>query len=261
MMVTNTNSLSWGSKIALFLFYILVVSCNGENAPDCWQTSGKIISEEVSLPAFEKITVFENVELILSQGANQRVIVETGENLRPDITLEVVDNTLELRDANFCNLFRPYGQTKIHVTAPNISEIRSSTGFPVRSNGVLNYESLTLYSESFLNPETETTDGSFLLELDSRAVNIVVNGIAYFKLNGAAESLDIRIAAGDSRVEASGLITENVVINHRGTNDIQVFPVSSLEGVIRGTGDVESFNRPPMVMVETLYKGRLIFVD
>jgi len=118
-----------------------------------------------------------------------------------------------------------------------------------------------LLAESFGNPEAETTDGSFDLTLDVEQISVVVNGIAFFQLDGAAENLNITIAAGDSRIEAENLIAQNVDFNHRGSNDIFVNPQQRISGVVRGTGDVISVNQPPIVEVEELFNGRLIFKD
>jgi hypothetical protein len=237
---------------------ILCIACNGEQAPDCIQTAGAIIRETVTVPAFSKITVLENTRLVLKQGPAQIVEVETGANLRPEVKVEVQDGTLLVSDTNDCNFFRHYGLTTVYVTSPEISEVRSSSGYPITSSGVLHYQDLTLYSESFLNPATETTDGSFDLQLASEQVTVVVNGIAYFKLKGTTDKLDITIAAGDSRVEADELIADEVSLNHRGSNDILIYPLQSLDGIIRGTGDVISFHRPPVIDVEIVYKGKLI---
>jgi hypothetical protein len=240
---------------------VMLWSCNGNGVPDCVQNAGEIVWEEVELPSFQKITVFEGVELILSGGTQQQVIIETGEYLRNEVSAEVDGNRLVLRNENNCNLFRPYGITRVFVTSPNIDEVRSSTGWPVRSEGVLSYSSLALISESFNNPETETTDGSFDLNVDVQDIQLIANGIAYFRLRGIAQRFNATIAAGDSRVEAENLIAGEVVVNHRGSNDILVNPQQSLAGVIRGTGNVLSYNRPDTVSVEELYRGKLIFID
>ena len=237
----------------------IMISCNGENASDCFQNTGDTVKEEVTVSDFTKITVYENVTMILKQGDVQKVEIETGSVLRNEVTAEVVDGRLLLRDTNDCNYFRDYGVTKIYVTAPNISEIRSSTGWPISSDGVLAYPRLILLSESFADPEAETTDGEFDLEVDTQTLVAVVNGIAYFKLKGATENLSITIAAGDSRIEAENLIAQNVSLNHRGSNDIFINPQQSVKGVIRGVGNVFSSNQPTVIDVEELYKGRLIF--
>lgn len=258
----ETNSMSKLVYIPFVVFFVLLtLGCNGENAPDCFQNAGDLVREEVSLPTFEKITVFENIELILHEGAVQEVVIETGEFLRSEVTAEVEGDRLVVRNTNNCNLFREYGITKIFVTSPNINEIRSSTGWPIRSEGTLTFPKLSLISESFSNPEAQTTDGSFNLVLDTQELSLVTNGIAFFYLRGSTQSFSAFIAAGDSRIEAEELIAQEVVINHRGSNDILVNPQQILRGVIRGTGDVLSFNRPDSVSVEELYRGRLIFKE
>ncbi|WP_157486594.1 head GIN domain-containing protein [Maribacter forsetii] len=264
-MINNSLScLIERSRDLIVLMVILVslfVSCDSENASDCFQSTGEITRQEVSVAEFSSITVFENVTLIIKQGDTQKVEIETGENLRNEVAAVVDDEQLLLTDTNDCNYVRDYGTTVVYVTTPNLTSIRSSTGFPVQSDGVLAFESLSLLSESFTDPEAETTDGEFNLELDVSSLSITSNGISYFKLKGSADSFNISIAAGDSRVEAEELITQRVNFNHRGSNDILVNPQESLTGVLRGTGDLQSFNRPATVDVEELYNGRLIFVE
>lgn len=242
------------------MFLILLnVACNSESAPDCLQDSGDVLITEVSLSEFDKITVFENVTLILKQGDTQKVEIETGENMLEEVSATVEEGRLLLRDTNDCNYFRDYGLTKIYVTSPNITEIRSSTGWPILSDGVLGYPSLSLISESFINPESETTDGEFDLEVVSNNLSVVVNGIAYFKLSGTVENLSLNIAAGDSRIEAENLVAANINLNHRGSNDMLVNPQESIQGTIRSVGNVISFNRPSEIDVQEEYKGELIF--
>jgi len=246
-------------KVVSIICFMMLFSCNNENAPDCFQDAGEILRTEVDLDDFSKITVFEKVELILKQGDVQKVEIETGEFLKKEVTARVEGDRLILRNGNGCNFLREYGLTRVYITSPNITEIRSSTGLPIKSDGILGYPSLQLFSESFVDPEAETTDGEFDLELDTENVVVVVNGIAYFKLKGNAGNLSITVAAGDSRIEAENLVANNVSFNHRGTNDVQINPQQSISGVIRGTGDVISFNQPATVDVEELYTGRLIF--
>ena len=246
-------------KVVGIILIIILFSCNNENAPDCFQDAGGILRVEVEMDNFSKITVFEKVELIIKQGSVQKVEIETGEFLQNEVTANVEGDRLILRNGNGCNFLRDYGLTRVYITSPNITEIRSSTGLPIKSDGILGYPSLRLYSESFSDPEAETTNGEFDLELDSENVVLVVNGIAYFKLKGNTGNLSITVAAGDSRIDAETLVANNVSLNHRGTNDVQINPQQSISGVIRGTGDVISFNRPTSVDVEELYTGRLIF--
>jgi len=248
-------------KLLTISLFLMLLSCNSENAPDCFQNAGKMVREEVEVADFSKITVFEKVVLVIKQGDEQKVEIETGEYLFEGVSAVVEEGRLLLHNENGCNFSRDYDLTTVYITSPNITEIRSSTGFAIKSDGVLQYSSLQLLSESFTVPEAETTDGEFDLELDAQNIGITSNGIAYFKLRGNTENFNINIAAGDSRIEAESLIANKVFINHRGTNDVHVNPQESISGVIRGTGDVLSFNRPTEIEVEELYTGKLIFKD
>ncbi|MBR9855565.1 MAG: DUF2807 domain-containing protein [Algicola sp.] len=249
------------SRACFMLFTFLLISCNGENVPDCFQNAGDLVRKTVDVSEFNTLTVFENLNVVLKQGDEQLVEVETGEYLLNDVSATVEDNRLVLRNENSCNYVRDYGLTTIYITSPNISEIRSSTGLLISSDGVLDYPNMVLLAESFNDPETKTTDGSFDLNLNSTNVRVVVNGIAYFKLQGNTENFNITVAAGDSRIEAQNLASTHVTVNHRGSNDVFVNPQQSLSGVISGTGNVISVNTPLEVDVEELFNGRLIFQD
>lgn len=256
------NAAPSGAMGVLFAFVLpIALSCNGEDVPDCFQNSGDLVRVQVDVPQFSQITVFENLNLVLKQGNGQKVEIESGEFLINEIFARVEGDRLLLRNENGCNLFRDHGLSTIYVTSPNIVEIRSSTGLSVSSDGALDYPNLSLVSESFNNPETQTTDGSFDLEVGSETLRIVANGIAFFQLRGATNNFAVDIAAGDSHVEAEALLAENVILDHRGSNDVFVNPRQRISGVIRGTGDVISLNRPLQVEVEELFNGRLIFRD
>ncbi|MEH6535365.1 MAG: head GIN domain-containing protein [Psychroserpens sp.] len=241
------------------LFTVLLLSCNGENVPDCFQNAGDIIEKEFDVEAFTKITAFQRVELIITDAPTQSVTVQTGEYLMDDIEVRVIDGRLELYNNNSCNLTRNYGVTKVFVNVPNLTEIRNASGLPVRSEGVLNYDTLQLYSEDFTNEDAFNVDGEFHLELQCNILKIEVNGLSSMFLNGETENLNIRFVAGDARFEGRNLIAQNVNIFQRSSNDMIINAQQSLTGEIRSTGDVIVVNTPPIVDVEQFYTGQLIF--
>ncbi|NNC34260.1 MAG: DUF2807 domain-containing protein [Croceitalea sp.] len=256
------NSIKRQSRCILAISIIIVMcACNGDNVPDCFQNAGDLVRQSYQTADFNTITVFENLNLVIKQGSEFKVEVETGEFLVDEISAVVEGDRLVLRNENACNFVRPYGLTTFFVTAPNIEQIRSSTGLLISSDGVLNYPNLSLISESFIEPDAATTDGSFNLNVASQSLSIVVNGIAYFQVQGTTEDFNVTIAAGDSRIEAVQLISQNVNLNHRGSNDVIINPQQSITGIIRGTGNVISIKRPPIVEVEEQFNGRLIYLD
>ena len=129
----------------LYIFY----SCNSEDANNCFQTAGTTIQQEFDVSSFNKIIVNERIELIVKDGVEQEVIVETGENLLNDVKAIVENNTLILTNNNKCNFVRDYGNTKITVTTPNLIELRNSSELPIRSEGVLTYSNLRIIADDF----------------------------------------------------------------------------------------------------------------
>lgn len=237
---------------------IILFSCNSETANDCFQTAGAIIQQEVVVSNFNVILVNRDVELIVTDGVEQKVTIETGKNLINDVNATVIDGKLILTDNNSCNYVRNYGITKIYVTAPNITEIRSSTQYDIRSNGVLTYPSLTILSEDFNAPNTFTS-GNFNLQIDNTNFNVVFNNLSNAVVSGKTEHLDVSFASGTTRFEGANLIAQHVVFWNRSSNDMIVNPQQSLKGKISGTGDVRAVTQPPVVEVLQPYKGRLIF--
>ncbi|WP_185956430.1 head GIN domain-containing protein [Changchengzhania lutea] len=245
-------------KIIYILSFFLILACDSENAGDCFQKSGSIIQKEVVLEGFDKILVNRDVELIIKEGAVQKVVIETGSNLLNDVKAEVVGGRLILTDDNACNYVRKYGITKVFVTAPKISEIRSSTQYDISSDGVLTYPNLTVLSEDFGAPDTFTV-GNFNLQIDNDTFRLVFNNLSNCFISGKTENLNITFAAGTSRFEGRNLIAQNVTIWNRSSNDMTVNPQQQITGKISGTGDVICVTRPPVIDVEQQYKGELIF--
>ena len=241
------------------LFLIILLSCNGENVPDCFQNSGSIVQQEFEVETFDKITVFERIELIVKDEPTQKVVVETGEYLLSDIEVNIENGTLILTNNNACNLTRDYGITKIYVNSSNLTQIRNSSGLPVSSEGVLNYNNLTLISEDFNSLGVTHTDGDFNLQVNSDRINITFNNLSNIFISGHVNNLIIGFYSGDSRFEGANLIAENITFFQRSSNDMIINPQQSLKGEIRGTGDVISLNRPTIVEVEQFYTGKLIF--
>ena len=177
-----------------------------------------------------------------------------------DIDVRVVDNQLQLTDKNTCNYVRDYGITKIYVTAPNVVEIRSSTQYEIGSIGTLNFNSLSLISEDFNEPDTFTV-GDFRLDVNANTIRITTNNISSQYISGYTENLNIGYYSGAGRFEGSNLIAEHINVFHRGSNDMIVNPQQSLTGELRGSGDLISVNTPINVDIEQFYSGKLIYQD
>jgi len=247
-------------KIVLLIILSFVFSCNSEDVNDCFQNAGTIIQIEYMLNDFDKITVFERSQLIISEGPYS-VMLETGENLVNDIDVKVIDGRLIIENGNSCNITRDYGITKVFVSAPNLIEIRNSSGLSVVGRNTLSFPNLTLLSEDLEEEDAFHIDGDFELNLDVENLSITQNGLSNFFLTGNVTNLDLNFLFGDARFEGRNLIVQNADVYHRGTNDIIINPQLSLTGSLLSTGDMIVVNTPPILNVEELYLGQLILED
>lgn len=243
-----------------YIYIVLVFcffACNGDKVPNCFQNAGDIIQREIQVETFDKITVFERIELIVSEGSIQNVVVESGEYLMNDIKVSVENGRLLLKNENSCNLTRNYGITKVYVTAPNLTEIRNSSGLTMRSNGTLNYPNLNLISEDF-GTDTFHSDGDFRLNVNCDTLYIATNNLSNIFISGTVGDLSVKFYSGDGRFEGSDLLAQNIEIFQRSSNDMILNPQQSIKGEIRSTGNVILVNEPPLIDVQAFYTGHLI---
>ena len=237
---------------------LILASCNDEKSNDCFQSAGEITQIEIELPNFDKVVVHERIELIITEGPEQKVIVESGKNLLPDITAEVINNELVLTNYNTCNFFREYDLTKVYITSPNLTRIRNASEYNVSSNGVLTYPSLYLMSVG--DKSKFLSVGDWHLNIQNEKVRIWSNGIAVIYLEGETNNLDLNFSTGDTRFEGKEFKAQHIKVRQVSSNDFLIYPVQSLTGTIHSTGDVISFNKPLLIEVEELSNyGKLIF--
>jgi hypothetical protein len=80
-----------------------------------------------------------------------------------------------------------------------------------------------------------------------------------FYLSGQTNSGSFNFYFGDGRIEAEQLTVQNLYVYHRGSNDMIVKPIQSLTGTLNSTGNVILKNVPPLIDVEELYQGNVIY--
>lgn len=200
------------------------------------------------------------MQLLLRQGSEQRILLQSGKNIIDEVHLEVRDSLLIARYDDSCNLVRGYGTTKLIVTTPRLIKVRNASIFDVVGEGILGFPNLRL--ESVILDSDSTVfynSGGFNLTLDTQQLFLSANGKALFKLNGKTDRLNVNFADKTARLESQELIAQRVEVFHRSANKIIVNPQISLNAIITGTGDLISVNRPPSVEVVENFTGKLIF--
>lgn len=246
-------------RISIYIVTLIsILACNSEDAGDCFQTAGKIIQQEFEVESFDNILIHERVGLIIEEGPTQKVVIETGKNILSDVTVEVINKELIVKDNNACNFVREYNSTKVIVTSPNIKRIRNASEQDVVSKGTLTFPSIYLMS---VGDKTKYLPvGDFHMHINNEKVRVWSNGVANLYIEGFSNELDLSFSNGDTRFHGKDFIVKDIRVSNVSSNDMVIFPTESLTGKIHSTGNVISYNKPPIVAVEELTDyGKLIF--
>ena len=244
-------------SLIIVLFWLLN-AC--EKPSDCIESTGAMITKEVEVQAFKKIKVYRGIEVVITQGSVYKVTIVAGENFIDNV--EVIQNGDQLifKNENSCNWVRTYGTTKILVTTPTLEEVYSKTDRNISSNGVLTFPDLYFLSlDKDADGESGAGTGDFYLTVDNNSLNIGNNNVSRFYLSGQTNTANFNFYFGDGRIEAENLTAQNIIVFHRGSNDMTVKPIQSITGTMNSTGNIILKNVPPVVDVAELYQGSIIY--
>ena len=99
--------------------------------------------------------------------------------------------------------------------------------------------------------------GDFIMEVENSQLVIQTNHVAAFFITGKTDQLLLRVYNGNGRFEGGDFLAKEILLFHRGANDLTIHPLESLIGDIYSTGDVISVTHPANVSVIEHYSGKL----
>lgn len=237
------------------IFSILILGCS-EEGPDCFRKQGNQTTQQIDVENFSKINVSDGIELIVSESDDQIIRLTAGENLINDIEFKVVDGELFIQDLNGCEILRNTSIAKVHISTPVLEKIYSSSQFSIRSEGVLHFPDLTLDSGIIVEDSPASV---FEIEVENESITINDNISSVFKIKGNTNLLTVNFWGSNGRLEAENLHAREILVFQRSTNDMIVFPVDKISGTIYSTGNLVLKNVPPIVEIQQLYTGHVVY--
>jgi hypothetical protein len=157
--------------------------------------NGNVVKEERDITGFNGIKASRGVNVYVSQGDEEKVMVEADENLVDLIETEVDDSMLKV---TIRRRIRESTSCKVHVTVSGLKKVQASAG----SN---------IYSEHEIhagNMELSASAGSNIkMEITAQALDISASAGSNIFLEGASREVKVQASAG-SNVKAEELITE-----------------------------------------------------
>jgi len=241
--------------IKLFFCFIGIISCNSENGLSCFKKQGQLQTKEILVENFSKINISHGIELIVKQSNQQSIQLTAGKNLINNIKFEVADNELKITNENGCEVLRNYHSAKVYVTTPVLEKIYSISQYSVKSDGIFTFSKLHL--ETGITKEGPAS--IFEIQIDNDYLWINENVSSVFKISGKTKKLEVFFWGGNGRLEGENFFADDIYVNNRSSNDMIVYPVNSISGVIRGTGNVILKNVPPIIEIEQIYTGHIVY--
>lgn len=254
-------------KIILYIipvcFLILATSCG--ISEDCFKGNGNQITRTFPLDSFSTIKVYDGVGLVVKEGPNYEVKITTSDHIIDDLDIQRNGKMLIVQDNSTCNIARDYGQTTVFVTIPDGTilpliqelELHCKTEQKIQSEGVLHSPIIRLFSIGDDGDGAGT--GDFHLAIDNGQFVVESNNVSNFYINGHCNEMLLNFYFGNGRFYGENLQVENIKVYHRGSNDMMVYPVQKIEGTIFATGNVVLENVPPIIDVEEVFRGRVIY--
>jgi hypothetical protein len=248
--------------ILIISLVFLLTSCG--ISEDCFKGNGNRITQIFPLDNFTKIKVHNGVGLVIKEGSNYEVKIETSDNIMDALEVRMDGDMLVVKDNSTCNIVRDYGQTVVYVTLPDginlplIQELElySKTEQKIQSEGTLHSTIVRLFSIDLYDG---AGTGDFHINVANSQVVIEGNNVSNYYVSGTCGELLVNFYFGNGRFYGANLYAQNVKVYHRGSNDMFVYPVEKIEGTIAATGNVVLENVPPIINVEEVFRGQLIY--
>jgi hypothetical protein len=193
---------------------------------------GNVIKQDRAISSFTEIEISGIFDVIITQGDQEKVTVETDANLQEYVITKNDGATLILENGSA--KFEKITKMRVFVVVKDISRIKT--------NGVgdLTSESTIKSSKLVLNIGSV---GDADLEVDCNELEVKHCGVGDLKLKGSSQTAVIRSSAvGDLRAYELAVATMN--IRHSGVGDASINVSEDLTVDFSGVGDVHFKGSP-----------------
>ena len=229
----------------------ILTACSRETYDDCFSNTGPQITRDRPSGGFNKIELYDNVNLVIIPGTTSKITVEAGEHILDALTTEISDSTLVIHNTMTCNWVRNYDkELTVYATVPDLTSIRYEGSGDIRTEGQLTTDSLRI--------SVWGGAGTFNLNLDVTKLNMALHyGTVDFHVSG--KSLITTIFSNSyGPFYCDSLISNIVYIRSSGSNNCYVRAVHVLEAEITSVGDIYYSGNPYQVSQHISGSGKLI---
>ena len=192
---------------------------------------GNVVKQERTIGSFNEIEVGGAFRVFLSQGNEEKLIVEADENLLDIITTEVRGNTLEISTNKD---IRNYDALNIYLTFKEIEELDISGACKLSADNKLRFDDLDLECSGASNVE---------LKFSANNLDMDFSGASDVELYGSADKVELEVS-GASNLDAFEFETNYFDIDVSGASHAKIFVKEELSAEVSGAASLKYKGSP-----------------
>jgi hypothetical protein len=183
---------------------------------------------------FTKIKISTGLDLYLTQGPRNEIIVEADENLHDIIITEIKDGTLKIYSEK--NIWRAKAR-KVYVTIETLEGLSATSGADVYAKDIIKANNVNIAA---------TSGADIRISLDADSVKTSATSGAGIEVSGIANNHTASSTSGAS-IDAYELRSKNVTVRVTSGADINVFASESIDAKATSGGDIDFKGSPKNV--------------
>jgi Putative auto-transporter adhesin, head GIN domain len=225
------------------LLTIAVVASTSFAAPcDHVKGEGNVQQKTLVVPAFHGISVEGSMDVVLTQGATQSVVIEAQPNIAALVTTNLRGGVWIIETEKGYSTDKDF---VVRITVPVIDVVEINGSGDVTCEGEFNVETMKLDIAG---------SGNISLMFKAKKTRAEIAGSGDLKLSGSTNELTVSVA-GSGDVNARGLRAGRAEVDVMGSGDVTLYASESLDASIAGSGDVQFAGRPSRVKTNVMGSG------
>lgn len=231
--------------LILISLFLVLTSCLEAQFYRSVRGNGNVVKKERPAGYFDGVKVSTGIDVYLSQGNKESIIVEADENIHEYIVTEIRNGVLHVYFDNVS--IRNAEMKRVYVTMKDIRSLKTSSAGDIAGETPVKCDEIELESSSA---------GDLRLELYAQNVKVRISSSGNIRLSGEAVSLDAGLSsAGD--LNAYNFTVKDAEVNVSSAGNAEIFVTRKLEAHSSSAGDIVYGGNPEYVDARSSSAGNI----
>ncbi len=226
-------------------FVCLWTSCGtASNFVNCTEGSGKIITENRTVDAFDSVRIAGSANVFVTQESTPSLRVEAADNIMEKVRTTIDGHTLAVETDGGC--FKNV-KLNVYATMADIKRLEITGSGAIETKSSIKTDALDVVIKG---------SGDAKLNVTAKTVNTELKGSGDITFYGKADTLNIN-KSGSGDIRASNFLAQKSFVTTSGTGSCEVNAVEQLDLKNSGSGDIYYTSNPPQLTVSNTGSGKI----